>query len=60
MALAILTATPMDNITAQISTLTTVFGEIWTLMTSNPYLCVFLASGLIFVGVRIFKRFKRM
>lgn len=53
------TATPMDSITAQLTTLTTLVGEVFTLITGNAYLCVFAAAALLGVGIRLFKKFKR-
>lgn len=36
-------------------TITQLMGKVWTLMTSNPLLTVFVAAGLIPVGVRAFR-----
>lgn len=40
-------------------TVTSLMGEVWTLMTSNPLLTLFLAVSLISVGVSVFRRIKR-
>ena len=32
--------------------------KVWELLLSNPLLCLFLAAGLVSVGVRAFKRLK--
>lgn len=56
--LAILTSTPMDNILAQISNITTLVGDIFTLITGNAYLCFFAAAALVGVAVHIFKVIK--
>ncbi len=40
-------------------TLTTLMTHVWTLMTSNPLLTLFLAVSLIAVGVGVFRMIKR-
>ena len=40
------------------STITTLVGNVWTLMTSNPLLLVFLAVSLLGVGIGVFKIIK--
>ena len=32
--------------------------KVWELLLSNPLLCLFLAAGLVSVGVRAFRRLK--
>lgn len=56
--LGILTATPMDNILAQISNITTLVGDVFSLITGNAYLCFFAAAALVGVAVHIFKIIK--
>lgn len=34
-------------------------GHVWTLMTSNPYLVLFIAAALIPIGVSVFRSIKR-
>lgn len=46
--------TAMDAILAATSTVTTLVGDVFTLMTSNVYLTVFFAVGLLGVGIRVF------
>lgn len=46
--------TVMDAILAGMTTITTLVGDIFTLMTSNAYLTVFFAAGLITVGIGVF------
>lgn len=48
----------MDAITGAMSTVTTVVGDVFSLMTANPLLCVFLASSLVGVGIAIFRKVK--
>lgn len=48
----------MDAILAGTSTLTTLVGDVFKLMTANPLLCVFLAASLVGVGIGLFKKFK--
>lgn len=54
----LLTATPMDNILAQISNITTLVGDVFSLITGNAYLCFFAAAALVGVAVHIFKIIK--
>ncbi len=42
----------------QVDTLTTLMGNVWTVMVANPLLSVMLASSLLIVGIRLFKRIK--
>ena len=56
--LGYLTATPMDNILAQISNITTLVGDVFSLITGNAYLCFFAAAALVGVAVHIFKIIK--
>lgn len=52
------TSTPMDNILAQISNITTLVGDVFSLITGNAYLCFFAAAALVGVAVHIFKIIK--
>lgn len=56
--LGALTSTPMDNILAQISNITTLVGDVFSLITGNAYLCFFAAAALVGVAVHIFKIIK--
>ena len=56
--LGYLSATPMDNILAQISNITTLVGDVFSLITGNAYLCFFAAAALVGVAVHIFKIIK--
>lgn len=49
----------MENILAQVTTLTTVVGDVFTLITSNAYLAYFAAVGVVIAAIRIFKKLKR-
>lgn len=49
----------MSAILSSMDTVTTLMGNIFTLMTANAYLTVFLAAGLVGVGISIFRRVKR-
>lgn len=48
----------MENITAQVTTLTTLVGNVFTVITGNAYLCVFAAAALLGVAVHVFKIIK--
>ena len=52
-------ATPMDAIIAQIANLTTVVGNVFTIITSNAYLAYFAAVGLVLAAIKIFKKLKK-
>jgi len=52
-------ATGMAAVLGAMDTVTSLMGEVWTLMTSNPYLTLFVAAALIPIGVGIFRSIKR-
>lgn len=52
------TSTGISVLLSQVSTLTTLMGEVWTIMVANPLLAVMLAATLVTVGIRLFKRIK--
>lgn len=45
-------------VTGAISGVVDVVGQIFTVMTGNPYLLFFMAAGLLGAGIGIFKRLK--
>lgn len=51
--------TGMEAVTAAFPTITELVTAGWTMMTSNPYLTVFLAAGLLGVGIGVLKMVKR-
>ncbi|MCI9403739.1 MAG: hypothetical protein HFF04_08720 [Oscillospiraceae bacterium] len=51
--------TGMDAILAGTSTLTTLVGDVFTLMTANPLLTLFLASSVIGTGIALFRKLRR-
>ena len=46
-------------ITAAMPNLTTLMTNVWTMMTSNELLTLFLATSLLGVGVGVFRMIKR-
>lgn len=44
----------MPAVISAMSTVTQLMGNVWELMTSNPLLTLFVAAGLIPVGVSAF------
>ena len=48
----------MDGITSGVSTVVDVFGQIWSLMTGNPLIMVFIGGSLLSVGVGVFKKLR--
>ena len=51
--------TGFDAILAQISNLTTVVGNVFTIITGNAYLCFFAVVGVVIAAIRIFRKLKR-
>lgn len=51
--------TGFDAILAQITNLTTVVGNVFTLITGNAYLAYFAVIGVVIAAVRIFKKLKK-
>lgn len=51
--------TGMDAILAQITSLTTVVGDVFNIITANAYLAYFAAVGLVIAAVRIFRKLKK-
>lgn len=52
------TATGMSAVLSAVDTIGTLIGNVWTLMTANPVLTVFVAAGLLAVGVSVFGMIK--
>lgn len=52
-------ATGMESILATSETITTLVGNVFTLMTGNPVLTLMLGASLIGVGVAVYKRIKK-
>lgn len=59
MPVALTTSSDISAITGGISTLTTVVGDIFDIIVGNPLLVVFAASGLLMVGIRVWRRLRR-
>ena len=49
----------MPAVLSAFDTVTSLMDSVWTLMTSNPLLTLFLAAGLLTIGVRAFRQIKR-
>lgn len=49
----------MPAVLGAFDTVTSLMNSVWTLMTSNPLLTLFLAAGLLSIGVRAFRQIKR-
>lgn len=52
------TVNVMTNILDQITNITTLVGDVFTLITGNAYLCFFAAAALVGVAVHVFKIIK--
>ena len=51
--------TGMNAILAQITQVTSVCGNVFTIISGNAYLAYFAAVGLILAAIRIFKKLKK-
>lgn len=49
----------MESILSQVTNLTTVVGNVFTIITGNAYLCYYAAVGLVIAAIRIFRGLKR-
>lgn len=49
----------MPAVLSAFDTVTSLMTKVWDLMTSNPLLTLFLAAGLVAIGVRVFRQIKR-
>lgn len=49
----------LTNILAQVASLTTVVGDVFSMITANAYLCFFAAVGLVVAAIRIFRKLKK-
>lgn len=49
----------MSAVLGAFDTVTSLMEKVWILMTSNPLLTLFLAAGLLSIGVRAFRQIKR-
>lgn len=54
-----MTPTAMDTILGQITTLTTVVGNVFSIIVGNAYLAYFAAVGLVVAAIKIFKKLKK-
>lgn len=51
--------TGINAILGQITNLTTVVGNVFTIITGNAYLAYFAAVGIVVAGIKIFKKLKK-
>lgn len=49
----------LANILDQITSLTTVVGDVFGMITANAYLSFFAAVGLVVAAIRIFRKLKK-
>ena len=49
----------MPKVKKSTSTLATLVGDVWDIMTANPLLTVFICAALVSLGFSIFRRAKR-
>ena len=48
----------LSPVMSAMGTIIQLLGMVWSAMTANPLLVVFLASSLLVVGIRIFRKVK--
>ncbi len=53
------TSNGMDAVLSATDTIATLMGKVWTIMTSNPLLTLFLAAGVLSIGLVIFRKVKK-
>ena len=46
-------------ITSGVSTIVDLFGQVWTLMTANPLVMVFVGASLVTMTLGIFRKVKK-
>ena len=49
----------INSVTSAATTVETFTGTAFSLITGNPLLCAYAASGLVGVGITVFRRLKR-
>lgn len=52
-------STSVATILGNVSSIKTVVGDVWDVMTANPILCVFICVSLLSVGFAVFRKAKR-
>ncbi len=52
-------STTVATILGNTSTLATLVGDVWDIMTANPILTLFICAGLVTLGFSIFRKAKR-
>ena len=53
------TTTTVTSILGNVSSIKTVVGDVWDVMTGNPILCVFMCVSLLSIGFVVFRKAKR-
>lgn len=53
------TTTTVASILSNVSSIKTVVGDVWDVMTGNPILCVFMCVSLLSIGFVVFRKAKR-
>lgn len=51
--------TTVTSILGNVSSIKTVVGDVWDVMTGNPILCVFICVSLLSIGFAVFRKAKR-
>ena len=52
-------ATGLSAVMSSMDNVVTLCTKVWNLLTGNEYLTLFLALGLVFAGLRVFRRAKK-
>ena len=53
------TTTTVTSSLGNMSSIETVVGDVWDVMTANPVLCVFICVSLLSIGFAVFRKAKR-
>lgn len=53
------TATGLESVLSATDTVATLMSKVWSVMTGNPLLTLFLASSILGVGLVIFNKVKK-
>ena len=59
-ALATDTENELSDIFNQMPNIATLLTNVWTMMTANAYLTFMLATGLLSIGIGVFRKVKRV
>lgn len=53
------TATGLESVLSATDTVATLMSKVWSVMTANPLLTLFLAASILGIGLTIFNKVKK-